>query len=182
MTLTLKAIPTTYRGTRFRSRLEADWAATFDSFGWHWEYEPVALEVGGHAYLPDFRLPSQKTWAEVKGPDDERLEKAIALAHELETQRWAADEWEMTRQQIVILRPAGPGDTCMWDNALYQHDMVIICCPECHHFGWMDYAGVWRCPRGCRNGGENKFWSLPGGDIFWPGELPFKRAPRGGVA
>jgi hypothetical protein len=46
------AIPTTYRGARFRSRLEARWAAMFDSLGWGWAYEPVDLP----GYLPDFRV------------------------------------------------------------------------------------------------------------------------------
>jgi hypothetical protein len=31
-----KAIPTRYRNTNFRSRLEAKWAAFFDIVGWRW--------------------------------------------------------------------------------------------------------------------------------------------------
>jgi hypothetical protein len=47
---TRSAIPTTYRGTNFRSRLEARWAAFFDLVGWR-----VVYEVGeGDRYLPDF--------------------------------------------------------------------------------------------------------------------------------
>ena len=45
-----RAHPTTYAGTRFRSRLEARWAAMFDLIGWHWEYEPVDLP----GWVPDF--------------------------------------------------------------------------------------------------------------------------------
>lgn len=48
----IKAHPTTYAGTRFRSRLEARWAAFFDLAGWRWEYEPCDL-VG---WVPDFVL------------------------------------------------------------------------------------------------------------------------------
>jgi hypothetical protein len=33
-------IVTEYAGARFRSRLEARWAAFFDLCGWRWEYEP----------------------------------------------------------------------------------------------------------------------------------------------
>lgn len=47
------AIPTTYAGVRFRSRLEARWAAFFDQLGWPWQYEP--LDLAG--YIPDFVLP-----------------------------------------------------------------------------------------------------------------------------
>ena len=36
-----EGIPTLYGGVRFRSRLEARWAAFFfDVAGWSWEYEP----------------------------------------------------------------------------------------------------------------------------------------------
>lgn len=46
----MHAIPTTYGGVNFRSRLEARWAAFFDLAGWPWDYEPVDLE----GYIPDF--------------------------------------------------------------------------------------------------------------------------------
>lgn len=44
------AIPTEYRGIRFRSRLEAQWAAFFDLMCWRWHYEPIDL----NGYIPDF--------------------------------------------------------------------------------------------------------------------------------
>lgn len=47
-----KAHPTTYAGVRFRSRLEARWAAFFDVVGWKWEYEPIDLP----GWSPDFRV------------------------------------------------------------------------------------------------------------------------------
>jgi hypothetical protein len=46
----IKAHPTVYKGTTFRSRLEARWAAFFDLAGWTWQYEPIDL-VG---WSPDF--------------------------------------------------------------------------------------------------------------------------------
>lgn len=46
------AIPTDYAGVRFRSRLEAKWAAFFDLAGWRWAYEPIDLDL----YVPDFML------------------------------------------------------------------------------------------------------------------------------
>jgi hypothetical protein len=49
----IPAIPTTYAGVNFRSRLEARWAAFFDVIGWRWEYEPMDLA----GYIPDFILP-----------------------------------------------------------------------------------------------------------------------------
>jgi hypothetical protein len=47
------SIPTTYRSTRFRSRLEARWACWFDlKQNVRWQYEPFDLK----GYIPDFVL------------------------------------------------------------------------------------------------------------------------------
>lgn len=46
------AIPTLYEGVRFRSRLEARWAAFFDLMGWKWEYEPIDF----NGWIPDFKV------------------------------------------------------------------------------------------------------------------------------
>lgn len=76
------AIPTTYRGCRFRSRLEARWAVFFDHLGIGWQYEPQGYLVGANRpYLPDFLLECG-TWVEVKGTEDQldhRLMRESAL-------------------------------------------------------------------------------------------------------
>lgn len=51
-----KAHPTTHAAARFRSRLEAKWAAFFDHAGWEWEYEPFDLD----GWVPDFLLRGSK--------------------------------------------------------------------------------------------------------------------------
>ena len=76
-----KSIETSYRGYRFRSRLEARWAVYFDAMGIRWEYEPEGFELnidwyknppngvtieGLCRYLPDFWLPEVQQFAEVK--------------------------------------------------------------------------------------------------------------------
>ncbi len=77
----MDAVPTRYGDTTFRSRLEADWAATLDGNGIRWEYEPETLTLdSGTLYLPDFWLPELGTWIEVKGPGIPRTEKAEELA------------------------------------------------------------------------------------------------------
>lgn len=48
----IEAIPTTYAGVLFRSKLEATWAWFFDVIGVAWEYEPCRLE----GWIPDFLL------------------------------------------------------------------------------------------------------------------------------
>ena len=52
MNYDIKAIETKYAGTIFRSRLEARWAAFFDTLGWNWIYEPFDLD----GWSPDFLL------------------------------------------------------------------------------------------------------------------------------
>lgn len=55
--MTHLAIPTTYAGQQFRSRLEATWAAFFDLAHWPtWTYEPFDL----HGWTPDFHIASPR--------------------------------------------------------------------------------------------------------------------------
>ena len=70
----ITAIPTEYKGYRFRSRLEARWAVFFDACGVKWEYEPEGFALpNGQFYLPDFLLHGcdgrspEDLYVEVKG-------------------------------------------------------------------------------------------------------------------
>jgi hypothetical protein len=85
----LKAIETVYNGYRFRSRLEARWAVFFDELGVKYEYEKEGFDLDGVWYLPDFWLPGQKAWIEIKPKlDDHYLDlddtkpKKLALLSE----------------------------------------------------------------------------------------------------
>lgn len=63
----MKAIETVYLGMRYRSRLEARWAAYFDLMGFKFHYEMEGYDLGDAGwYLPDFFFPKVKMWAEVK--------------------------------------------------------------------------------------------------------------------
>lgn len=78
----LKAIETSYKGYRFRSRLEARWAVFFDSLYLKWQYEAEGFDLGdGIYYLPDFWFPDLKIFVEIKGqtPTDSDLEKIRRL-------------------------------------------------------------------------------------------------------
>jgi hypothetical protein len=67
--MTIKAIETAYNGYRFRSRLEARWAVFFDTLGVRYEYEKQGFDLGEAGYyLPDFWLPEEKFWVEIKPP------------------------------------------------------------------------------------------------------------------
>lgn len=67
----LQARPTTYDGIQMRSRLEAQWAANWDSRKLDWSYEPQCFATASGQYLPDFamRVPgeSRLTFIEIKG-------------------------------------------------------------------------------------------------------------------
>jgi hypothetical protein len=79
----LQAIQTFYDGQHYRSRLEARWAVFFNAMRIHYQYEPEGFNLHGTFYLPDFYLPTQKYFFEVKGPftDNNGEEKAIRLAN-----------------------------------------------------------------------------------------------------
>ena len=67
----IPAIQTHYKGYYFRSRLEARWAVFFDALHIKWEYEKEGYEFeeAGETlrYLPDFWLPDEEWWIEIKG-------------------------------------------------------------------------------------------------------------------
>lgn len=84
----IKAIETHYNGYRFRSRLEARWAVFFDALGIEYQYEPEGFDLGEAGwYLPDFWLPQQKYWIEIKGtaPTPSEMRKAHLLAEQSNT-------------------------------------------------------------------------------------------------
>jgi len=73
-------IQTQYAGCFFRSRLEARWAVFFDTLGINWEYEPEGYKLKSGNYLPDFWLPDQDCWFEVKGDTPHYLQREKDLA------------------------------------------------------------------------------------------------------
>lgn len=186
-TTAIRAIPMTYRGTRFRSTLEADWAATFDSLGWiSWSYEPEPVQIGNLSYLPDFYLYNQRLWCEAKGPHDERIDKprAVQRALDLECDRAmsgdeSAEWWLATGPSplVVILRPPGPGDMACWEAASNEHDIHLAECVQCEHYYFVDMQGDWSCRYGC-NRKDSDYYGTPFRDHWASGRFPFTRAPR----
>lgn len=83
MTQGPQPIETRYKGYRFRSRLEARWALVYDTLGVPWQYEPQGFELSRNVfYLPDFWLPDQRCYVEIKAtrPTEEEQLKARLLA------------------------------------------------------------------------------------------------------
>lgn len=77
-----KAIETKYDNYRFRSRLEARHALFFNTLGIPYIYEMEGFDLEGTWYLPDFYLPKQDCYVEIKGvePTPEEMGKAYDLA------------------------------------------------------------------------------------------------------
>lgn len=74
----IKAVPTTYGGVVFRSRLEARYAVLMDAVKINWTYEPERIQLpGGGTYLPDF-VTAAGAYIEVKGAE-ENLDKPYLI-------------------------------------------------------------------------------------------------------
>ncbi len=105
----IKAIPTTYNGVNFRSKLEASWAMWLDEQKIVWSYEPEGFDIGGVWYLPDFYLPEINTIIEVKGAL-QGLEKAFALFKAIDKLNYNEAIKEWTQLAEIEQKDSSPHD------------------------------------------------------------------------
>lgn len=56
-----------YKGIKFRSTWEVVFAMHLDKCGIEWSYEPTAFETPFGFYTPDFYVPVENKYYEVKG-------------------------------------------------------------------------------------------------------------------
>ena len=147
--MTIAAIPTTYKGIEFRSRLEAKWAFVFDQLGWSWEYEPIDLK----GYIPDFilTLPRAPMLVEIK-PALARKELEAAIP-KIENSGWTGDSLilgaTIAFETQSCCSPFGlvsqPADypegieTTWWDYAIFHE------CSECKRQSFHHHLGAWFC-------------------------------------
>jgi hypothetical protein len=138
----LKAIETVWNGYRFRSRLEARWAVFLDTLGVPYQYEPEGFELDGMRYLPDFWLPEQRCWVEIKPvePDEPAERKAHALANHSGSmvfiffgEVWmpATEDFDNITESAYAYFPSVDG----WDNQYWWCE-----CDYCGRFG-IEYNG-----------------------------------------
>lgn len=160
--MTIEAVPSWYAGITFRSRLEADWAATLDAWNVPWQYEPETITLpSGVNYIPDFWLPDHGTWLEVKGTGVPRIEKAIELG------KARACHCDGTC-------------TCQWPGG----ELVIIGHPPTRHNPWADrdpetdHRAWWAVERAGWNHHGHPNWSATNGRATWFAICPDCR--RGG--
>jgi hypothetical protein len=158
------AHPTLYRGTQFRSELEAGWARTLDHLGTEWEYEQRACKLpSGTFYLPDFWLPAIRTFIEVKGTHGQRRHKPQELAQEVNEDVIVLIGWPP-----VTKRNSPP----FWDPFLnwvgpLGYDTRLALCAGCSGWQWMR-AELSRNCRLCEVGHTSL--------LAKPGEIPFHPA------
>ncbi len=125
----MKAIETSYKGYRFRSRTEARWAIFLDSVGISYQYEPEGFDLGEHGcYLPDFYIPSANTWIEIKGvnPTPKEFELAYRL-HEQQNEFQdtnPATAYFLYRQMRKLISARAPEKL---SEAISVPKMIIFC-------------------------------------------------------
>lgn len=130
----IQAIETRYKGCRFRSRLEARWAVFYDALGIPWEYEKEGYQLPSGRYLPDFWLPQQDSWIEIKGRTATALE--MQLARELTE---ATGKAVALFQGSIILPnddeyPFAPAAE-VYEPEAWDHPYLWCQCPKCKAFG-----------------------------------------------
>lgn len=115
--MTIKAIETRYDGYRFRSRLEARWAVTFNAMGLDWDYEPEGFHTAkGEMYLPDFHIKDFDTWIEIKPSQGKMVEcYGGGWQKSIEWTEWEP-KWAGFPHRLVVIN----GDPGEYEGTLMQ--------------------------------------------------------------
>lgn len=71
--------PSPYNGRIFRSSYEVRVASALDALGIPWIYEPRRFDLGDCRYTPDFFLPSEGVYWEVKGWFSPQSQRKVSL-------------------------------------------------------------------------------------------------------
>jgi hypothetical protein len=140
--MSVKPIETQYNGYRYRSRLEARWAVFFDTLNVQYVYEPEGFRLPyGGDYLPDFYLPRQKCWIEIKSERPSSQEQIKAADLSFHKRVWV----DIISGQI--------GNHGITSYKLPQHTNVhgiqLLICPNCRSlmFGKLE-RGCGECGAG----------------------------------
>jgi len=124
-------VRTAYGPRYYRSKTEARWAAWFDRMQIPFHYEPSKVDLGFCNYVPDFYLPDQNAYFEVKagnyGPTQIKKIKSLAEVTHCHTYLFGngrfAEEPNNRQGYGYVWRP---------DGSLYGDDYFTWCiCPIC---------------------------------------------------
>jgi hypothetical protein len=182
----MAAIPTFYDGTRYRSLLEAHWAAFFTRIGWNYDYEPFEAAY----YIPDFHIRGARPLlAEIKPaatPDEYRhpiakiTDGLIGMDHQ-----WTHDVLILGASPMSPIASAHAGrDTAgllgepsgdtEWDYGPACWFMCATCCTVGVFHDYLSFQGR---PCGCYQGTSHlgatphrvieSAWRAAGNDVQW---------------
>ena len=118
----MKIIPTKYRNTLFRSRLEARWAVFFTELGLDWTYEPEGFDLNGIWYLPDFYVDGLG-YMEVKFKGGD-FSKAIEFAKATGEGIMLCEDVPQARTYILV-EQAIPGEETKKADHYYQPNLGV---------------------------------------------------------
>jgi len=197
-----------YRDTRFRSRLEARWAAFFDLVGWRWTYEP--LDADG--YIPDFLVHGERPHLVEVGPClgyEELVAKAAkaqdafpAVVHTC-NREWqhrggacVHESFATRRERGVLIVGVAPAIGCHQTDDGFGHEgwAWLAPCGRCGVLAVCNGAslhGQPLTPCGHPDGPEwldgrtqqgllETLWRRAGNDVAWPGRQHIGGFPAGG--
>jgi hypothetical protein len=154
------AIPTTYQGVRFRSRLEAKWAALFDRLNWRWDYEPQDFDGYQPDFILRFRVPIFVEVKPLNWDESERDEEIMQAARSKIVRAGIKGEVLLLGTHIVLPSDLGPNpyqrigqlmdvnpttdEVSPWGWAFGFE------CTHCHSHSFGSEDNSWHCRvRGC---------------------------------
>jgi hypothetical protein len=126
----INALPSVFKGVTYRSRMEARWAVFMTEAKIPFFYEPEGYHLeDGAFYLPDFYLPNQDAFMEIKNPlaPEDSKKKPIALSR-------------LTGKPVFVFEiPPTVPDWSHYDTegaTVYSPDyadchQIWCCCPHC---------------------------------------------------
>jgi len=183
----LKPIPTEYKGTQYKSKLEANWAKWLVQHGIAYDYEVQGFNIEGTWYLPDFYLPELEIVIEVKGIL-ERIDKAFLLykyiqencEHQFNKNIEEKNKWWEIGNGIscsLFLLASSPPPALFDINAGSYDGYYLGKCKRCGKHYVSTILGSWACSF-CGNNDKNQFignWSHNNNNYGMT--FPFYEAP-----
>lgn len=130
---------------RFRADNEAAWAAVFDALGVAWKYEALEPDISrAIRYMPDFWLPDQLAWVEIKS--------ALPAPGEV---RAARDLLAATGRRVYVLAGwPGRGRFSVWlfaeagEVATRRPDWAAVALCNLFDCGFGELEGAFEAARG----------------------------------
>lgn len=168
------AIPTTYRGVRFRSRIEARWAAMFDLVQWKWDYEPIDLA----GYIPDFvlQMGERQMVAEIKS--DTSLAELRSYAPKIVMSGWEHEFLVLGARLFDdgVIGAIGDDHAACFIGEIETDHAVVFRCLSCGGLSVRSESLSWRCRLcGIHDGNSHvghaerlsELWAEAGNRVQW---------------